>query len=284
MPKHPLIGTYLKNIEKELGDADYSFKKSVLQEIDEHLNEKIEDFKHSANISSLSSDDFNKIITDFGSPSDIAEEYRRQLSLDSRAGTTKKRKGEGITIVALVLIVVALLAGIILNSLIEPGEDTVEDDNTIIEGMGLSTIRIGDSSGKIIDEFGEPDETVNMGTDIWLDYRTKNGMDFLLDGRWDMIIEIRFNDGFQGGLGNGIKIGSDLDEVLNKSGGAEKTVTANLTETQGVTLGADRVLYEAKENGTTVAYKFIDVKKGVLFWFDTGEKVTQIVVFEPREF
>ena len=75
-----------------------------------------------------------------------------------------------------------------------------------------------------------------------------------------------------------------FDEVLAAFGGASKTVDATRDETHGSKHGTELVLYRQRGRlGAPVnAYKFVDGGQGVLFWFDHGKKVTQIVVFGAK--
>ncbi len=91
MPKHPEIQSYLKDISKELNGVDPKLKKSILQEIDGHLVEKIEDVKNKTKVTTVSSKKIKQILSEFGEPQEIALEYRRQLSEGSEL-TFKKKK------------------------------------------------------------------------------------------------------------------------------------------------------------------------------------------------
>ena len=69
---------------------------------------------------------------------------------------------------------------------------------------------------------------------------------------------------------------------MNLSGGENKTVQISANDTLNLSHGSYRVLYEIVDDGNnTVSYKFIDAKKGILYWFDLDGKSTQIVVFDP---
>jgi hypothetical protein len=155
---------------------------------------------------------------------------------------------------------------------------------TIHPGKGLDVVRVGDTIDAVTKAFGEPWKRTDQRRMNWLNYRHTHSMDFLVDARTKRVTEIRFNKGFAGALSNGLKIGSSLDEVLAAFGGASKTVDATRDETHGCKHGRNRVLYRQRGSrlGAVTAYKFIDGKQGVLFWFDRGEKVTQIVVFRAK--
>ena len=117
---------------------------------------------------------------------------------------------------------------------------------------------------------------------IWLAYREKANIDFLFEDANQTLIEIRFNEGFEGALTNGIRVGSSKEEVLNLSGGANKTVQISANDTLNLSHGSNKVLYEIVDGGNnTVAYKYIDAIRGILYWFDIDGISTQIVVFDP---
>lgn len=270
------IKSYLKQIEKELGDIDQILKKSIIREIEEHLNDKIDKTK-SMNNGKVPEGEIKKILLEFGKPQEIAKEYQLQLSEEIQPSrnidkSTMKR-------IVLPLIIFVIVALLILSYLRLPVED--EDNDIIYEGKGLDSIQIGDDLDKIIDQFGEPEDRVDSDNSIWLSYRENEGIDFVLSNQTERIIEIRFNLGFSGSLSNGISIGSNLDDVLNNSGGANIRVQTNYSEAQDLTYGIDKVLYEQTIDGDITAYKFIDAKKGILYWFDSNQKITQIVVFNP---
>ena len=261
-------------------------KRSIIQEIREHLHEKIEDIRNSKNISKLSSKEIENILNDFGEPKEISNEYRRQLS-EERMPTRRKKespKKRIIVIIIFIFLMSSILIPIfnILWLTEEDGNDDIElQDNIIYPGIGIKNIQVGDALDKIIEVYGEPEDRAEGSNTIWLSYSEKTGMDFLLRKETEKIIEIRFNSGFNGQHENGLKIGSALDEVLNKSSGAIITVQSNSSETQLNVNGTDKVLYEKIVDGNVVAYKFVDAKKGILYWFDTDKKVTQIVVYKP---
>ena len=144
---------------------------------------------------------------------------------------------------------------------------------TIVPGRGLETVGVGDTGEDILRVLHEPEEG-SRGN--WLAYRAQHGLDFFLkDGR---VGEMRFNLGFMGKTTHGIGIGARLDDALEASGGARKTVSADSKTTQGVREGSDRVLYEQQE---PKAYKFIDGGHGILYWADSHKRITQIVTFKP---
>ncbi len=270
------IKAYIKQIEKELGDIDHNLKKSITQEIEGHLTEKIEQSRKITN-EKITKDEIKKILSDFGIPNEIALEYQRQLSEEIQP--IQNNKTSAIKRIILSISVIAIVALLILINFMSPVENN--NDNIIFEGKGLNSIQIDDNLDKIIDQYGEPEYRSDSGDFIWVSYVGEYGIDFLLTKQTEEIIEIRFNPVFKGSLSNGISIGSILDDVLNKSGGAKITVQANYSEIHGVTFGTDRVLYEQIIDGNITTYKFIDAEKGILYWFYLDKKLTQIVVFKP---
>jgi len=275
-----LIKNYLKSIEKELIDINEKIKKSIIQEISEHLDEKIEDVKKSKKVSELSPKRLRKILEEFGEPQEIAGEYRRQLSEELIAVRGTKKSSKKQVIASIIALCVVLTLILVIFTVVDINDEK-KDDKTIIPGKGLEVIQVGDDLDEVKDVFGEPEYIVDSNELIWVSYRYEKGIDFLISNTTDKIVEIRFNSGFNGALANEISIGSILDDLLNESGGAKNTVQANLTETTNVLLGSDRVLYEQIYKGNLTAYKFVDAKKGILYWFDLDKTVTQIVVFRP---
>jgi hypothetical protein len=272
----------LKTIETELGDIDEDTKRSILQEIEGHLNEKIDEIKKAKKISKISPKKLKKVLEDFGEPKELADEYRRQIS-DAGGEVAAKKEAfrKKVILPVTVVTIVILLIIILIMFMITTHEPEGLEDKTIIPGEGLDAISIGDDLDTITDILGKPDDEVEVDDLLWVDYKRDHGLDFLLTKDSKRIIEIRFNPGFDGALENGIKLGSSLGDVLNKSGEANKVVDANLSETQRVLLGSDKVLYNQYYDGELTAYKFIDSKNGILFWFSSNQELIQIVVFSP---
>jgi len=149
----------------------------------------------------------------------------------------------------------------------------------ILAGRGLEEVGVGDMRDAVIGVLGAPERD---SEERWLKYRLRYGLDFILSMN-DCVAEMRFNPGFRGKTTGGAGIGDSLDKAIGESGGALKTVQADSPETHGVTKGTDRVLYEKKDDGhTTSAFKFIDAKRGILYWADENKRITQIVVFNAQ--
>ncbi|MCK5560363.1 MAG: hypothetical protein KAJ51_07200 [Thermoplasmata archaeon] len=276
------VEKYLKKIERELSEIDPKLRKSIVQEIKEHLEDKIEDIKRSSKVSELTPGKIKTILKDFGEPEEIARDYKRQLSEAQLFVSKKKKKAAKMIAVGIsIFIIIALILIPVYYLYLYQGAPIGLEDKTILPGKGLDQIQLGDDLDRIEEVLGESEERVDSDTTLWVVYKKEYGLDFLLIKSTKTIIEIRFNPGFDGALENGITIGTSLDEVLNITGGAKKTVQTNLTETHGVLLGSDKVLYEQIIDGNVTAYKFIDAENGILFWFDVDKMVTQIVVFRP---
>jgi hypothetical protein len=279
-----IIKNYMNSIDTELGDINADLKRSVMQEIEEHLNDKIEDARKSVSGAELTEAQVKKLLEEFGEPVEIAREYKKQMRDDMDDTFSGRPRGmKRIIVPVLALIIAAALIWVAVSFFIDSGDDNPgPEDNTIIEGKGLEAIQIGDRLDKITKLYGEPDYRNDDEDLIWLDYRDSNGIDFLVLNQTQKIIEIRFNPGYDGATSSGISIGSPLDDALNASGGALNTYQANQTETHSVSLGSDRVLYEQYIEGNLTVYKFIDSKRGILYWASVDREITQIVVFRPN--
>lgn len=157
------------------------------------------------------------------------------------------------------------------------------DKNTIIyEGEGIDEIKVHDHYSKIVQLFGECNNKVINGNVTWWNYIAEYNIDFLVDNNSELIIEFRFNNGFPGKTENNIKIGTLLNEVLTKHGGANGTfIVLTQVEANNNPNGTDKVLYEVStDGGTTITnYKFIDSNRGICYWIDNAQAVVQIVVF-----
>ena len=185
------------------------------------------------------------------------------------------------TMKKLALIICLMLSLTILVGCIDEGGDDDDGDDVIYFGKGLEAIEIGDTEYDVIERYGEPDEDVESGGTRWLSYREDHDIDFLTNRSSHRIIEIRFNVGYEGETENGIDFDTELDDVLEEHGGALLEVNATPGEVQSITHGANRVLYIQKEGGNITAYKFMDARKGVLYWFNEEGEINQIVVFDP---
>lgn len=138
MSTYPEIKNYLKNIEKELAGLDVATKSSIIQEIDEHLGEKLEEIKSGVKSKKVTSKRVKKILEDFGEPKEIASEYRRQLFDDKMPDQgAKKTHNKGVMAgIAAILIIVSL----ILASIIYIGWFDGENDDDEPSGPWLQAI------------------------------------------------------------------------------------------------------------------------------------------------
>ena len=95
------------------------------------------------------------------------------------------------------------------------------------------------------------------------------------------ITEIHFYESFDAVLENGVKIGTQLDNVLNMSSDVNKTVQTNFSDAYNFSKGVEKVLYEIiNSTGNITKYMFVDGNLGILYWFEKNKYLTQIVVFK----
>ncbi len=281
MKMDPRMAAYLRRIEREMSDIEGDLKRSIMVEIEDYLHEKAAERLRKTGGRKLTREEMDELLYEFGDPPEVAEAYRQQIDETGSLSRTNRYSLRNYLITVSVIIVsgALVLAGLYL--LREPQGEEDEDD-IIYMGKGLNRISVGDTADDVQDEFGTPDSTVEGEGTIWMNYRVKTGIDFLILSATGKVVEMRFNEGFQGSLENGIEIGSTLELVLGKMGGAKMTVGANRTATHANLYGSDRVLYQQLDpDGNITAYKFIDEGEGVLFWCDENGVTIQIVVFEP---
>jgi hypothetical protein len=137
--------------------------------------------------------------------------------------------------------------------------------DTVVEGVGWGAAKIGATKQEVIAAFGASQDTQSY----WLNYRRSLGVDVFY-GQGDRAVEIRFNPGFRGRLQSGITIGSTLQQVVAAYGQPVRTERVP----QGAqNLFDNRVLYR-----TPTASKLMYSDRGVLFWFDGRDRVSQFVV------
>jgi beta-lactamase regulating signal transducer with metallopeptidase domain len=123
----------------------------------------------------------------------------------------------------------------------------------IQEGRGWKGFRVGATRKELVAFMGKPD---NPGETRYLKWKLKQNMHCLIDD-YRGAFELRFDQGCQQILKNGIRIGTSMKEVEAQYG------KPTSTENRGK------------------AKKFIYLQKGILFWF-YNNNVIQIVVFRPR--
>ena len=278
MAKNPVIKNYIKEVENELGDMDKNTKNSIRQELEVHLNEKFTERKGKLKL--------EKIKEEFGEPNQIAIEYKREmLEEKSEPSRKKEKKKRAIPIIAVTIVAIIIIAGIFLFI---PAEDSENNDikigGTIYEGKGLDSLQIGDSQQEVIDKLGQPNSRSDQSYTIWLNYRENYGIDLLINRNTDLVTEIRFNEGFDGGLSSGITIGTHITEVLNQYNGPTRTLRASSDDTHSCVYGSHKILYMVEdEDNNIVSFKYVDAGSGILFWFGADEMVIQVDVFSPFE-
>jgi hypothetical protein len=108
------------------------------------------------------------------------------------------------------------------------------------------------------------------GTQQWLVYNKKYGVDFWGSARNKPVHEIRLNRGFKGRLNSGISLQSPVDDVFKAYGmPTEEIIVEDLHKNSGY-----GVLFKT-EKGAKIEY----YEHGLLFWFSEGQ-ITQIVVYK----
>ncbi|MCK5560138.1 MAG: hypothetical protein KAJ51_06075, partial [Thermoplasmata archaeon] len=197
----------------------------------------------------------------------------------------KEKKKRAIPIIAVTIVAIIIIAGIFLFI---PAEDSENNDikigGTIYEGKGLDSLQIGDSQQEVIDKLGQPNSRSDQSYTIWLNYRENYGIDLLINRNTDLVTEIRFNEGFDGGLSSGITIGTHITEVLNQYNGPTRTLRASSDDTHSCVYGSHKILYMVEdEDNNIVSFKYVDAGSGILFWFGADEMVIQVDVFSPFE-
>jgi hypothetical protein len=165
---------------------------------------------------------------------------------------------------------------------VQIGSDEKVDYSSVVvtEGVGFDDIIVGDfnCTGQFIkSRLGQPnDEVKDEKTGWWLNYTKTCGLDFWLNLKENILLEIRLNEGFKGKLTSGISLSSTKQDVFNTYGRPleEKTVT-DLTKHFD-----NQVLYQIKSKGLfrkVTNSKIFYRRHGLLFWFE-GDKILQIVI------
>lgn len=157
---------------------------------------------------------------------------------------------------------------------------TDENEDLIIPGEGMKDIKIGDTTQEVLEQYGEPEDVVMNNYTIWWSYRSETGLDFLFSNITGLIIEIRFNEGYRGKLEGGIGLGSGLEEVLSHHNGAMTIISVSYVLPEPGEREKNRVLYNVLGEEDLVQYRvFYDDNMGIMYWFNMGDIVTQIVVY-----
>lgn len=177
---------------------------------------------------------------------------------------------------------VSLQPGVKTDVKVQAGSDEKKDYSSFVveEGVGFGDIIVGDfnCTGEFIkSKLGQPDkETKDEKTGWWLSYGKTYGLDFWINLKENVLLEIRLNEGFKGKLTSGISLASTKEDVFNTYGRPveEKTVS-DLTKHFD-----NQVLYQRKRLlgiGKPQNSKIFYTHHGLLFWFE-GNKILQIVI------
>jgi beta-lactamase regulating signal transducer with metallopeptidase domain len=152
------------------------------------------------------------------------------------------------------------------TTLTRPTADTAESagdsaksgsSDVIQEGVGWKDIRVGMSKKDLFQTLGNPEPPPASNAKVGIFCWSEKHIDCTFHQGAAGVSEIRFNEGFQGALANGLKLGSPSDGMMKLYGEPESTKT--------------------QDNG---AKQYEYSQKGILFWTYQG-KITQIVVFKP---
>lgn len=193
MSEFDQVKSYIKEIEKELGDIDHDLKKSIIQEIEAHLTEKIERVKNTKD-GVISGGDIKRLLTEFGKPDEIALEYQRQLSEEQGISQDKKKSSliNIIIPVIVILIAVSLITAILLLPLNE--KDKSEYSHYIYRGdhylqESIWIFLYSDNYMKVDDT---PPSLVFAPNANYLHSPPGNAQDFdsFYEGNWDWVGEI----------------------------------------------------------------------------------------------
>ncbi|MGA1873409.1 MAG: HAAS signaling domain-containing protein [Thermoplasmatota archaeon] len=275
------IKLYMKKIENSLNDVDKKRRKAILEEIRDNIDDKISEYLSTNDSKKLMEEsEIETILDNFGDPEEIALNYKMHLTGNFSAGKMQV-PWKPIIITAVIIL---MLLSVFIATMFFISVDNEDNNNSIFIGKGLERVDLNDGRDEIINEYGVPEEREETDTTLWISYRSQYGLDFLLARCGDHILEIRINMGFEGKTEEGIGIGDDLDNVFLNISEPLLSVDVDWDDAHRNARGGDRVLYNQMEGGGNVmAFKYIDQKKGVLFWADSDRKITQIVIFEPIE-
>ena len=133
------LGKVYAPVNGELVDVNDKMKRSILQEIEGHLQEKIEEKKKKNKVEKFSPQMVRRILEEFGEPKEIASEYCRQLAEERQSSYTRVplKKGLMISIIVICIILALLIAGYQYLMISDEQDDDEIDDNTIIPGKGF---------------------------------------------------------------------------------------------------------------------------------------------------
>jgi hypothetical protein len=140
---------------------------------------------------------------------------------------------------------------------------------SVQEGIGWRDATVGATREEVRRIFGQPENS----DPNWLVYHKRFALDFLFPAQGEGATEVRFNPGFSEKLSSGIGIGSSLQQVTATYGLPSRTLhVSNIGEVRY----ASHVLY-LLPTACEISYQ----DKGVTFWFDKNNAVSQFVVFRP---
>lgn len=163
----------------------------------------------------------------------------------------------------------------------KPQTETSYSSVTVTEGVGFDDIFVGDANctGQFIkSKLGEPDEEVKNEKDWWLDYGKMYGLDFWVNPKENVLIEIRLNKGFKGKLTSGISMSSTKQDVFAAYG---QPIREEVAEDFNKRFDNQVLLFRKPFwlRKPRIAKIYYD-EQGLLFWFD-GDTLNQIVVYRP---
>ncbi|MGA1822375.1 MAG: HAAS signaling domain-containing protein, partial [Thermoplasmatota archaeon] len=255
------IRSYLKRIENALSGVDKSRKKAILGDIRDNIEDKIAEYQTSKNSKrTLKDSEIEMILDNFGDPEEIALNYRMHSAEDPSGGKVRIPWLPILTVVIILVLLSSIIA--VMFFIFSPDGD---EEETIHIGEGLDGIDLDNEVDDIYREYGTPEAKEETASTLWLSYRNRYGLDFLLSNDGATILEIRINEGFEGRTEEGIGIGGDLDDVFLKISEPLLSIDANWDDTHETARGGDRVLYNPVEaGGNVLAFKYVDQKKGVL--------------------
>lgn len=125
--------------------------------------------------------------------------------------------------------------------------------DAIVEGVGCTNVCVGMKREHLIEALGKPD---NDPASDWLKWGDKH-IDCTFHAGSLVVSEVRFNQGFNGALANGLRLGSSGSAMLKLYGESDHA--------------------KVQPNG---ARQYEYSTRGILFWTFEGQ-ITQIVVFKP---
>jgi bla regulator protein BlaR1 len=175
----------------------------------------------------------------------------------------------------------------VIDFALEPSRHPVNIDYssvTVKEGVGFDDILVGNPkcTGEFIkSKLGEPDEETKNEKDWWLVYHKTYGLDFWVNPKENVLIEIRLNKGFNGKLTSGISMSSTKQEVFDAYGQPFNEEVAEDFDNRfdNQVLLFRKPAWAMRWRKPTIAKIYYN-GEGLLFWFD-GDTINQIVISQP---